>query len=97
MPTVVRIGIAVVICPAIAFMGFASYCMNAHPVPTSQLDLVVDGMPSGHVERLLGRPTGINTSGDGADSWVFSSPFVWCYVTVRFSPQGEVVGIDHDH
>lgn len=96
IPKALLIGATVVVCLALAFMGFAIYCMSAHPVSMSRLDQVVEGMESDQVERLLGSPTKVDTSEDGSQSWLFTS-CVWCMVTVELSPEGEVVEVIHDH
>ena len=81
--------------PAV-FMAFALWSMNAHGVPETKLAKLSPGMSSGDVQALLGKPGSIHEHSGDTYSWTYSR-MTWCMVQVRFSPDGEVSEIVHDH
>ncbi len=88
---------AIAIVLVVSFMVFAHYVMEGHPVPTTSLDQVAEGMKPHQVERLYGKPTRITESADGSEDWLYSSPYRWCMVSVEFTPTGKVAHVIHDH
>lgn len=78
----------------VAFMGL--WCMSAHGVPKSKLVQLHCGMDAANVRALLGKADGVYGDPDRSMSWTYDR-MTWCYVTIRFSPSGDVVEIIHDH
>jgi hypothetical protein len=82
--------------PLAIFFGSIIWSGAAHGIPMSQLDQLHQGMSEDEVKTLVGEPKTIHISGDGGKEWSYSRQ-TWCIVTIRFSSDGKVVNIVHDH
>lgn len=75
----------------VGFMGFPMVMMSAHPVPGHLLNRVQPGMTQAEVERLLGTPARKNDY-----DWEYGG-FTFCHITIRFTSDGKVDYVVHDH
>lgn len=74
-------------------LGFEMISMSGHPVPLDRLNRIQPGTTKAKVQSLLGAPTRIRRRGR---AWIYSGT-TWCNVTIRFTTDGKVDYVDHDH
>ena len=88
--------IASVVAAALAFVLFASWSVNSHPVPQRKIGRLHAGMPSAEVRATLGEPDRTHSKTNGDFSWTYGSQWQWYRFTVKFSAAGRVVGFYED-
>jgi len=64
-------------------------------MPCSAMAAVQPGMSREQVRELLGAPKSIESSEDGAQTWIYHR-HTWAIFSVYFSPEGKVEEAVHD-
>jgi hypothetical protein len=75
----------------LAYLAFAVWCTESHPVPRHKLARLQPGMHVAEVERILGRPYKVYDDKADGFRWIYGSGYQWYYVYVEFSPSSNVV------
>jgi outer membrane protein assembly factor BamE (lipoprotein component of BamABCDE complex) len=98
MRPITAVGLTLALVGALFSLAF-SLCFwfgEGHGASLSTLAKVRPGMTGERVVDLLGRPSTINRSGDGSESWYYWR-WTFCDVKVHMTPEGVVEDTEHDH
>ena len=79
-----------------AYMGFAWWSVDSHPVSKRKIGKLHAGMPATEVGRILGRPWKTERLDAGGFAWVYGSRLQWYYFTVKFAGSSNVVEFGED-
>lgn len=85
------------IVPGALCLAFEYYGLRGHVISATKLEQLDPGLSSEKVRELLGKPTTISFLPDGSQSWLYTSPLVWCLLRVRISSSDELITLTHNH
>ena len=74
-----------------AYMGFAWWSVESHPVSNRKIARLRVGMPTTEVRELLGRPWKTEQLDAGGFAWIYGSSLQWYYFTVEFNGASNTV------
>jgi hypothetical protein len=79
-----------------AYMAFAFWSVESHPVSKGKKDKLHAGMPATEVRELLGRPWKEDPLETRGFAWTYGSSLQWYYFSVEFSVSSNVLRFYED-